>query len=97
MAKQATVSIPAGVWTQITTGDSAADFTLQNVGDQPLFVIGTAGATQPADTVHGDAREKDMIPARSVAGTLLTVWPGVTATRIYGWAPRPTKASISHD
>lgn len=79
MAQNTTITLEAGVWTQLTDAD-VTSITFQNTGGYHILVAGTVGATAPTNT-NGALRYNPGQGERNVA--LSDLFPGISATRVY--------------
>ncbi len=55
MARQATVNLTAGAWTELTNADTTTGITFQNLSNQDVWVMGTTGSAPtgaPAGALH---------------------------------------------
>lgn len=94
MARNETIVLTKGVWTQVTNANAAA-LRLTNLGQYTIQLKATNGAVAPAD-VSG------AVPLRSgetLAAdlTLAQLWPGVAgANRVYALSFEGASVSVSH-
>ncbi len=92
MAQNTTVDIPAKTWTQITNAD-ATTITAQNLVGNYVLLKGTAAATAPTDATAAIR----LNPGQGVLNEALTsLWPGITAVRVYAWSDTGTQVTVSH-
>ena len=92
MAQNTTVSIPEKTWTQLTDADVTA-ITLQNQSGYHIFVKGTTSASTPTNA-DGAIRYN---PGQGEPNTSLAdMFPGITAVRLYAYAPEGASVMVSH-
>lgn len=92
MARNTTLIIPAQTWTQLTDAD-VTSITFQNTAGYYMLVKGTAGATAPTDD-DGAIRYN---PGQGELNTALAdLFPGISATRVYVYAPTGGEMMVSH-
>jgi hypothetical protein len=92
MAQNTTKIIPAKTWTQLTDAD-VTTITFQNTSGFYVLVAGTAGATAPTD----DAGAIRYNPGQGELNTALSdLFPGISATRVYVYAPIGGEVMVSH-
>lgn len=94
MPQNATVSVPAGAWTQLTNADVSA-IRAQNLNGYPIKIMGTVGAVAPTT----DAGAIVLAAGQAIAAdlTLAQLFPGVTgANRVYAFSDAPALVSVSH-
>lgn len=91
MARNATVDVPAGEWTQLTNAD-AEIVTFQNVGGALAKLSATADETAPTT----DAGALSYNPGQGEKSTALAdLFPGL-ASPVRLWAFGSTRMMISH-
>lgn len=94
MPSNTTITVAAGVWTQITAGDVTA-LRVQNQGGWEVALKATVGAVPPTD--HAGDFKLAGLSAVAANYLLADVWPGVPgANRVYAWAAQPVNLSVSH-
>jgi hypothetical protein len=92
MAQNTDVVLPIATWTQLTNAD-VTSITFQNKSGNYILVKGTAGATAPTDD-DGSVRYN---PGQGELNTTLSdLFPGVSATRVYAYAPTGAEVMVSH-
>ncbi len=92
MAQNTDVVLPIATWTQLTDAD-VTSITFQNKSGNYILVKGTAGATAPTDD-NGAVRYN---PGQGELNTTLSdLFPGVSATRVYAYAPTGAEVMVSH-
>ena len=92
MAQNTDVGLPIATWTQLTDAD-VTSITFQNKSGNYILVKGTAGATAPTDD-NGAVRYN---PGQGELNTTLSdLFPGVSATRVYAYAPTGAEVMVSH-
>lgn len=93
MARQATVDVAKGTWTQLTAADVAA-ITFQNIGSSYVLISGTNGATAPGST-DGALRYN---PGQGEMNTSVAdMFPGVSGVnRIWAYCVGTSQVSVSH-
>ena len=94
MPQNATVTVPAGTWTQITNANVTA-LRVQNLNGFPIKIKATAGAVAPTDA----AGAITLLPHAAIAAdlTLAQLFPGVSgANRVYAFSDAPALVSVSH-
>lgn len=94
MARNDTIILPQGVWTQLTNANASA-LRVQNLGGYTLQLQATVGAVPPSDISgavvlrSGETLSADL--------TLAQLWPGVTgANRVYAISDVVAPVSVSH-
>ena len=94
MARNDTIILPQGVWTQLTNANASA-LRVQNLGGYTLQLQATAGAVAP--TSISGAVELRSGETLSADLTLAQLWPGVTgANRVYAISDVVAPVSVSH-
>jgi len=94
MAQNTTITLPAGVWTELTNSNISGA-TFQNNGGNAVFIAGTAGAVAPTDKL-GSIRYNPGTGERSTVA-LADLFPGIAATRLYALAEKSGgQVFISH-
>lgn len=93
MPSQTTITLPAGVWTQLTSADVTA-IRVQNLSGDYMSIMGTAGAVAPSSRLG----EIVLFPGSGIdaSTTLAQLFPGVAATRVYALSVGGGSASVSH-
>lgn len=92
MAQNTTVSIPEKTWTQLTDADVTA-ITFQNKSGYHILVKGTTSASAPTD-LDGAIRYN---PGQGELNTALSdMFPGISAVRLYAYAPEGASVMVSH-
>lgn len=93
MARNATVTLTAGAWTQLTAGD-VTNITFQNLSGVDILLIGTVGATAPTNS-SGAIRYGAEQGERNAA--IADLFPGVSgATRLYAYCALTGSVMVSH-
>lgn len=97
MPQNATISLPAGQWTQITNADVSAIRvqSLAPLTSQPVWIKATAGAVAPTSR-DGAIR---LLPNQAIGADMLigSLFPGVSgANRVYAIADDQIDVSVSH-
>jgi len=95
MAQQATIEVNKDAWTLLTDSDiTAAAF--QITGANAVRILGVVGASQPLLTSE-DGFIYEVRQGESTLRTLLDIYPGIAATRLYGKSiGGGSKVFISH-
>ena len=95
MARNETLSLAAGVWTQATNANAAA-VRVHNYGDCGVVRMqATVGAVPP--TVESGSLPLDTGETLAADLTLAQLWPGVSgANRLYLLAEKAGRVSVSH-
>jgi hypothetical protein len=93
MAQNTTVTLTAGVWTQLTNAN-ATNIMWENREGYSILVKGTADATQPTDDL-GAVEYPGRTGERSVV--LADFFPGITAVRLWGYCNSDARVMVSHD
>ena len=92
MAQNTDITLPIAAWTQLTDADITV-ITFQNKSGNFIFVKGTASATAPTDD-NGAIRYN---PGQGELKTSLAdLFPGISATRLYAYAPTGAEVMVSH-
>lgn len=92
MAQNTTIIVPAKTWTQLTDAD-VTSITFHNTTGYYVLIKGTAGATAPTD--DGGAIRYD--PGQGERNVFLSeLFPGISATRLYAYAPTGAEVMVSH-
>lgn len=86
-----TRSIPAGVWTELTDGDTSS-ITVQNVGDYDLW-LQRSGASAPASRGGGLLLKPGVAVLNEDLSDLA---PGSSGSRVWAWCDARTQAAVSH-
>jgi len=94
MAKNETMTLTAGEWTEITDSDITA-ITFQNISPYPVFVAGTTGSaptsTDPEDAIRYNPGQGE----RNV--TLTDLFPGVSGVdRVFVTSDGEATVFVSH-
>lgn len=92
MAQNATITVPANTWTQLTDADISS-ITFQNVSGFHVFVKGTTGATAPTDET-GSIRYNPGQGERNVS--LSDLFPGIAAVRVWAYTENGSQVMVSH-
>ncbi|MBI1620030.1 hypothetical protein [Aquamicrobium zhengzhouense] len=93
MARNAIVTLEAGEWTELTSGDVTA-IRVQSLTGAPVRLT-AAGETAP-EVFEGyiELNSREIISANY---TLADLWPGEEgATRVWAWCSIGGKVSVSH-
>ena len=92
MAQNTNISVPAATWTQLTDADVTA-ITFQNKSGNFILVKGTTSASAPTD-LDGAIRYN---PGQGELNTALSdMFPGISAVRLYAYAPEGASVMVSH-
>lgn len=92
MAQNTDVVLPIATWTQLTDAN-VTSITFQNKSGDYILVKGTTGATAPTDD-DGAIRYN---PGQGELNTALSdLFPGISATRVYVYAPNGAEVMVSH-
>lgn len=95
MAQNTTITVNKDSWTLLTDSNISAA-TWQVSGANAVRIVGTAGATQPSSTSQ-DGIIYEVREGETTLRTLADIFPGVTATRLYGKSiGGGSKVFISH-
>ena len=92
MAQNTDIPLPTATWTQLTDAD-VTRITFQNKSGNYILVKGATGATAPTDD-SGAVRYNPGQGERSVA--LSDLFPGISAVRVYAYAPNGAIVMVSH-
>jgi hypothetical protein len=92
MAQNTTIALPPGSWVLLTDADVSAA-TFQNLGTLDVLIAGTADATAPS-TTDGALRYPGGTGERNA--DLGDLFPGISAARLWGYAPAGGSVTISH-
>ena len=92
MAQNTDIVLPIGAWTQLTDADVTA-ITFQNKSGNYILVKGTVGATAPTNN-DGAIRYNPGQGERNVS--LSDLFPGISASRVYAYAPNGAEVMVSH-
>jgi len=92
MAQNTTLIIPAKTWTQLTDAD-VTSITFQNTAGYHILVKGTTSASAPTDD-DGAIRYNPGQGERNA--TLSDLFPGISAVRVYAYAPTGAEVMVSH-
>lgn len=94
MAQNTTLTLTAGVWTQLSNADITA-IRVATLGTEAIWLAATVGATPPSNTDGA----VPLLPGQIMAAdlTLSQLWPGVSgANRVYAQSTNTAKVSVSH-
>jgi len=92
MAQNTTLIVPSRTWTQLTDAD-VTSITFQNTSGYYILIKGVAGASAPTDD-DGAVRYN---PGQGERNVLLSdLFPGISATRVYAYAPTGAEVMVSH-
>ena len=93
MARDDTVTLTAGAWTQLTNGD-VTNITFQNRSDYDMFIAGTTDATAPTD--FSDALKYG--PGMGEKNAAMTdLFPGLSGgDRVYAYSKEAIDVRVSH-
>lgn len=92
MAQNTDIVLPAAVWTELTNAN-VTSVTFQNKSGNYILVKGAATATAPTDD-NGAVRYNPGQGERNVA--LSDLFPGISAARVYAYAPDGAEVMVSH-
>ena len=92
MPRNTDVTLPIATWTQLTDADVTA-ITFQNKSGNYILVKGTVGAVAPTDD-DGAVRYNPGQGERNA--NLSDLFPGLSATRVYAYAPTGAEVMVSH-
>mgnify|MGYP001094586160 CR=1 FL=1 len=92
MAQNTDVTLPIATWTQLTDADVTA-ITFQNKSGNYILVKGAASASTPTDD-DGALRYNPGQGERDVF--LSELFPGISAVRVYAYAPTGAEVMVSH-
>ena len=92
MAQNTNISVPKEAWTQLTDAD-VSSITFQNKSGNFVLIKGTTSASAPTDA-DGAIRYN---PGQGELNTLMgDLFPGITAVRLYAYAPEGASLMVSH-
>lgn len=92
MAQNTTITLAAETWTQLTDANITS-ITFQNISGYHVMVKGTTSAVAPTDD-DGAIRYN---PGQGERNVLLSdLFPGISATRVYAYAPNGAEVMVSH-
>lgn len=93
MARQATIDVIKGTWTQLTAADVSL-ITFQNIGSSFVLVLGTNGVSAPGSK-DGALRYN---PGQGEMNTAVgDMFPGVVGVnRVWAYCEGPTQVVVSH-
>ena len=92
MAQNTTITLAAETWTQLTDANITS-ITFQNISGYHVMVKGTTSAVAPTDD-DGAVRYN---PGQGERNVLLSdLFPGISATRVYAYAPNGAEIMVSH-
>jgi len=92
MAQNTNISVPAATWTQLTDAD-VSSITFQNKSGNFVLIKGATSASAPTDA-DGAIRYN---PGQGELNTLMSdLFPGITAVRLYAYAPEGASLMVSH-
>ena len=92
MAQNTTINLTPETWTQLTDAD-VSSITFQNKSGYHILIKGTADATAPTNAA-GAIRYN---PGQGERNVLLSdLFPGISATRVYAYAPNGAEVMVSH-
>lgn len=94
MARNETLSLPAGLWVELTNAD-ITEIRVQNTGPFFLDLMATVGPVEP-NVTSGALR---LGPGHTLAADLALsqLWPGVVgANRVFARSESGTSVSVSH-
>ena len=92
MAQNTNISVPSATWTQLTDASVTA-ITFQNKSGNFILVKGTTSASAPTD-LDGAIRYN---PGQGELNTALSdMFPGISAVRLYAYAPEGASVMVSH-
>lgn len=95
MPQNTDISIPAGVWTQITNADVTAIWVQNKSLIADVLLKATVGAVAPTDNLGAMTLAPLMVIPRDMA--LLDAIPGPAgANRVYAFSDAPALVSVSH-
>lgn len=94
MARNDNVSIPAGVWTQLTNAD-VTEIRVQNRSGYTVELMATADTTQPTNSEGAIVMPPNGLLAADI--TLAQLWPGVSgAVRVWAKCTQAADLGVSH-
>ena len=92
MAQNTNISVPKEAWTQLTDAD-VSSVTFQNKSGNFVLIKGATSASTPTDA-DGAIRYN---PGQGELNTLMSdLFPGITAVRLYAYAPEGASLMVSH-
>lgn len=92
MAQNTTITLAAETWTQLTDAN-VTSITFQNISGYHVMVKGTTSAVAPTND-DGAIRYN---PGQGERNALLSdLFPGISATRVYAYAPTGAEVMVSH-
>ena len=95
MAQNTTIEVNKDAWT-LLTDSNITTAAFQVTGANAVRIIGVVGAVQPASTSE-DGIIYEERQGESTLRTLLDIYPGIAATRLYGKSiGAGSKVFISH-
>lgn len=92
MAQNTTLIIPAKTWTQLTNAD-VTSITFQNTAGYHILIKGATSASTPTND-DGALRYNPGQGERDVF--LSELFPGISAVRVYAYAPTGAEVMVSH-
>lgn len=92
MAQNTDVTLSIATWTQLTDADVTA-ITFQNKSGNYILVKGTTSASTPTND-DGALRYNPGQGERDVF--LSELFPGISAVRVYAYAPTGAEVMVSH-
>lgn len=93
MARNETITIPAGEWTELTAGDVSAIRVQSLNGNRILLMAGSASEPVAASGAI-ELNSREIISANY---TLADLWPGLPdATRVWAYCVYSARVSVSH-
>jgi hypothetical protein len=92
MAQNTTIIVAGTTWVQLTDAN-VTSLTFQNHGTSYALIKGTADATAPTDFA-GAVRYN---PGQGELNVFLSdLFPGISANRVWAYAPEKTQVMVSH-
>lgn len=92
MAQNTDIVLTASDWTQLTNAN-VTSITFQNKGTYHILVKGTTDATKPTSD-DGAVRYN---PGQGERNVLLSdLFPGISAVRVWAYAPKSLEVLVSH-
>jgi uncharacterized protein with WD repeat len=92
MAQNTDISVPKEAWTQLTDAD-VSSITFQNKSGNFVLIKGTTSASTPTNA-DGAIRYN---PGQGEPNTSLAdMFPGISAVRLYAYAPEGALIMVSH-
>lgn len=92
MAQNTDITVVRGTWEQLTDADVAA-ITFQNKSGGFVFIKGTTDATEPTNTTGGIRYN----PGQGEKNARLSdLFPGISAVRVWCYAPEGATMAVSH-